>query len=93
MIRDGLDLEKGLDDVGGDLETLDVKIQSIQGQVEETIRIGGAEVPNVTSGFGELVEKIQQNEIMLREMAKSFGGSMEQIEKDQKSFESEQMKR
>ena len=93
IARDVRALEKGLDDVGVDLGTLDVRLQSVQGQVGETIRIGNLEFPNVSAGLGELEEKISPNERTLNSLSESLGTSLEEVEKNQKSFETIQTNR
>lgn len=47
LLQDIRTLEKSNIDVGTDLETLRTRLQAIQGQLGDTIRVGNVEVPNV----------------------------------------------
>lgn len=91
LARDVRALEKGFDGVGGDLETLDVRLQSVQGQVGDSIRIGGVDFPNVSAGFGDLSEKIAENEKTLSSLTESIQDSLEAVQRNQKTFESVQL--
>ena len=93
LARDIRALEKGLDDVGGDLETLDVRLQAVQGQVGNSIRIGEVDFPNVSSGLGDLSERISNNEKELNHLTESLQVSIADFQKSQQRFESVQMNR
>ena len=69
LMRDIRSLEKGQEGIGGDLETLDVRVQALQGQMGEVISLGDIEVPNITSGLGVLMEKIENNSKSLQDMS------------------------
>lgn len=85
IMRDVRTLGKGLDDVGSDLETLDVHLQAVQGQVGETIKIGGVEVPNLSAGLGVLMERIKHNDILINQLTGELSTSLDQIVQDQKN--------
>ena len=59
----------------------------------DNIRIGSIEFRSVSSALGELAEKIEHNERQLNELSESMGTSFNEIEKNQKTFESLQMNR
>lgn len=92
-MRDVRTLEKGLDDVGADLETLDVRLQSVQGQAEETIKIGGVAVPNLLAVLGLLVERVEHNDTLIDELKDALGLSLNHIEQEQRNYKNQQMKR
>ena len=80
-------LEKGQEGIGGDLETLDVRVQALQGQMGEVISVGDIEVSNITSGLGVLMEKIEDNGKSLRDMSSVIKDNIEIHTKDLKDFE------
>lgn len=79
LMRDVRTIEKAHGDIGSDLETLDIRFQSLQGKVGEIIKIANAEVPNINAGMGVLLERIRNNETAINNLAGAVSDGMEDI--------------
>jgi len=86
-------MEKAHNDIGTDLETLDIRLQSVQGKLGDTIKIGNVEVPNINAGMGVLMEKILTNENAINRLADAVTETIDGVVHEAKVFESIQQNR
>ena len=93
LMRDVRTIEKVYGDIGSDLETLDIRYQSLQGKLGEIIKIGNVEVPNLNAGMGVLLERIKNNETAINNLVGSVSDGMEDIMNGTKAFENTQNNR